>query len=119
MRLTGSFQTIVTQGVSGTTSSSASGRSTSAGATLTGSSPPQPALQSPSSMLPLSPSMPVAWACSGTTLPLSVVFHYETPFQAARRCPRSGPPPPTTPVENRIQNLLGIAGHYGVSSAIL
>src|SRR5215510_11785881 len=43
MRLTGSFQTIVTQGVSGTRSSSASGRSTSAGATLTGSSPPQPA----------------------------------------------------------------------------
>src|SRR5215472_3050359 len=42
MRLTGSFQTIVTQGVSGTTTSSASGRSTSAGAVLTGSSPPRP-----------------------------------------------------------------------------
>src|SRR5215831_19087714 len=43
MRLTGSFQTIVTQGVSGTTSSPASGRSTStsAGATLTGLSPPR------------------------------------------------------------------------------
>src|SRR5262252_623850 len=41
MRLTGSFQTIVTQGVSGTTSSPVSGRSTSAGATLTGCSPPQ------------------------------------------------------------------------------
>src|SRR5215469_11626506 len=38
MRLTGSFQTIVTQGVSGTASCPASGRSTStsAGATLTG-----------------------------------------------------------------------------------
>src|ERR1039458_6106956 len=36
MRLTGSFQTMVTHGVSGTTSSNVSGRSTSAGATLTG-----------------------------------------------------------------------------------
>src|SRR5580692_11707723 len=36
MRLTGSFHTMVTQGVSGTASSRTSGRSTSAGATLTG-----------------------------------------------------------------------------------
>src|SRR5215471_14257704 len=41
MRLTGSFQTIVTQGVSGTASSPVSCRSTSAGATLTGLSPPR------------------------------------------------------------------------------
>src|SRR6516162_6716820 len=47
MRLTGSFQTIVTQGVSGTTSSPTSGRSTSAGATLTGSSPPFPSYSLP------------------------------------------------------------------------
>src|SRR6266704_273591 len=42
MRLTGSFQTIVTQGMSGTALSTVSGRSTSAGATLTDNSPPCP-----------------------------------------------------------------------------
>src|SRR5215472_9549225 len=64
MRLTGSFQTIVTQGVSGTRCSLASVRSTSAGATLTGTSPPRvPSSQSPPPRLLLSPGCPAA--CPG------------------------------------------------------
>src|SRR5579859_2945291 len=58
MRLTGSFQTIVTQGVSGTTTSSVSGRSTSAGATLTGSSPPRPLPVCPLPGMPVIPPGP-------------------------------------------------------------
>src|SRR5215469_10011241 len=74
MRLTGSFQTIVTQGVSGTTSSPASGRSTStsAGATLTGSSPPR----SPTVSLNHAPPVTGHAGCPG------LVRHRATPIRS-------------------------------------